>query len=160
LKANNNIRDVELGIAMNAGALIQAGKIDIADSQRFLDYDIPLLAKEFFELHNLVEKSPLEDYYELIDDYSERLLIQRFGVNEPKPNRIVLYNLWHVELAVIEINTGWEEVVKKAATFRDNGGKEVYELVAHLKKEGYNVKELPVDVIDYNNLDDYLLEIE
>lgn len=79
-------------------------------------------------------------------------------VVEDELNTIVLYNLDDVEICVIQTNLEHEEVVRKAITYRENGGGAEYDFLESLTEEGHVVKQIGIESVDYNNLDNYDLE--
>ena len=66
-------REIELDIAMNAGALISRGVIEIEDSRAFIHSDIPDMAEMFLGLYGKDE-----DYIEQVDRFAEIQLLSRY----------------------------------------------------------------------------------
>ena len=74
---NKKLKEVELDIAMNAGALINMGIIEIEDSRTFISEVVPELAALFMEM-NIGEYE--EDYLEMVDHFSINELEKRYKI--------------------------------------------------------------------------------
>lgn len=70
-------------------------------------------------------------------------------------NTFVLYNLDQVEIVVVQSTLTQGEMVQKVKHFKDNGGIHESDFVDALEQAGHKVNWMPVETIDFNNLDNY-----
>ena len=75
---NMKKREIELDIAMSAGALIASGAIDIEDSRDFLHNAVPEMADMYLSVYS---PNIGEDYMESIDTFADIQLKSRYGTD-------------------------------------------------------------------------------
>ena len=72
-------REVELDIAVNAGALVAEGYIMIEDSRDFINRVIPEMAELYLDIYS---PNIGDDYLDSVDNFSHIQLRARYGIRE------------------------------------------------------------------------------
>ncbi|WP_047155061.1 hypothetical protein [Aneurinibacillus tyrosinisolvens] len=80
------LREIELDIALNAGYFVAQNKIEIEDSRTFISHVVTELAKEFYE-KNKLDKGPRDDYMIRVDNFTRRRLFEMYGTTSIKPSQ-------------------------------------------------------------------------